>query len=143
MTALTLVLVVAVVGTGLLMTRHHKHARTATPPASTSPSFLVNPPAPPSSTAGPGLSVPLTATPSVVHTTARHVQTPLQYRVKPGDTLWDIANWFQFHGYQGLYQANWKRLGGDPSLIHPGTVIQISDGAMTVYSCPKALAGVC
>ncbi len=142
MTALTLALVVAVVVTGLMMTRHHKHTRTATRPTSTSPSFVVNPPSPSSSTGSAAPSI-ASAIPSLVHSTARHVQAPLQYRVKPGDTLWDIANWFKFNGYQGLYQANWKRLGGDPSLIHPGTVIQISDGAMTVYSCPKALAGVC
>jgi nucleoid-associated protein YgaU len=140
---LALILLAAVATAGALFARQHHH-RSATPaPASVSPSTVVNPPSPPSSTAGPGLSTTPAATPSLVHSTARHVPTPLQYRVKPGDTLWDIADWFKFNGYQGLYQANWKRLGGDPSLIHPGTVIQISDGAMTVYSCPKALAGVC
>jgi cell division protein FtsN len=46
MTALTVALLVAVAVTGLLMTRHHQHARTATRPASTSPSFVVNPPPP-------------------------------------------------------------------------------------------------
>lgn len=140
MTALTLALVIAVAVTGLLMIRHHKQVRTAPPPTSTSPSFVVNPP-PPSNTSAPQATS--AATSSVAHSTARHVQTPLQYRVKPGDNLWNIAEWFKFNGYQGLYQANWKRLGSDPSLIHPGTVIQISDGTMTVYRCPQALAGVC
>lgn len=147
--ALALVLLVAV-GTAGVLFAHQQHHRTATPgpaahqpvPASGSagfsPSTVVNPPSPTSSTAGAGLS-----TPTLVHSTAQHVQAPLRYRVKPGDNLWNIANWFKFNGYQGLYQANWEQLGGNPSLIHPGTVIQISDGTMTVYSCPKALAGVC
>jgi nucleoid-associated protein YgaU len=140
MSALTLALLVAIAVTGLLMTRHHQHTRTATPPASTSPSFVVNPPSP----SNPSQTRSTTSTkPSTVHSTARHVPTPLQYRVKPGDNLWNLAQWFKFNGYQGLYEANWKRLGSDPSLIHPGTIIQISDGAMTVYSCPKALVGVC
>lgn len=141
--ALALVLLAAVVTAGVLFAHQH-HGRTASPgTARLSQSAAVNPPSPPSSAASTEPATTSVSTPALVRSTVQHVQAPLQYRVKPGDTLWDIADWFKFNGYQGLYQANWKRLGGDPGLIHPGTVIQISDGAMTVYSCPKALAGVC
>jgi nucleoid-associated protein YgaU len=57
---------------------------------------------------------------------------PLTYVVKPGDNLSDIAAWFKLNGYQSLYEANAAVIGGDPDLIHPGQVITVSDGQMSV-----------
>lgn len=46
------------------------------------------------------------------------------YKIKPGDTLWDIARTFTVHGADlTLYQWNQSVLGLDPDLIHPGQVV--------------------
>ena len=50
----------------------------------------------------------------------------ITYTVKPGDTLYGIAQWFKLHGYGGLYAANRSIIGKDPSLIFPGERITIS-----------------
>jgi nucleoid-associated protein YgaU len=54
------------------------------------------------------------------------------YRVKSGDTLSGIAEWFKERGYQDLYEANHHVIGSDPDLIKPGQWITISHGVMTV-----------
>lgn len=53
------------------------------------------------------------------------------YTVKPGDNLWDIAQHHLGDGlkWQEIYQLNHDLLGSDPTLIHPGTEIQLPGGA--------------
>lgn len=52
------------------------------------------------------------------------------YTVKPGDNLWDIAQHHLGDGlkWQEIYQLNHDIIGGDPTLIHPGTEIQLPGG---------------
>ncbi|CAN5462744.1 hypothetical protein BH10CYA1_BH10CYA1_46640 [soil metagenome] len=52
------------------------------------------------------------------------------YTVKPGDNLWDIAQHHLGDGlkWQEIYQLNHDVIGGDPTLIHPGTEIQLPGG---------------
>ncbi len=52
------------------------------------------------------------------------------YTVKPGDNLWDIAQHHLGDGlkWQEIYQLNHDLIGGDPTLIHPGTEIQLPGG---------------
>lgn len=46
------------------------------------------------------------------------------YKIKPGDTLWDIARSFTVHGaYLTLYQWNQSIIGQNPDLILPGQVV--------------------
>jgi 5'-nucleotidase / UDP-sugar diphosphatase len=51
---------------------------------------------------------------------------PITYVVKPGDNLWDIAQWFHLHGYGALYQWNRQVIGDNPRLIRPGEKIIVS-----------------
>lgn len=52
------------------------------------------------------------------------------YTVKHGDNLWDIAQHHLGDGlkWQEIYQLNHDVIGGDPTLIHPGTTIQLPGG---------------
>jgi LysM repeat protein len=52
------------------------------------------------------------------------------YTVKPGDNLWDIAQHHFGDGlkWQELYQLNHDLIGADPTIIHPGTELQIPGG---------------
>ncbi|MFN8553175.1 MAG: LysM domain-containing protein [Candidatus Obscuribacterales bacterium] len=52
------------------------------------------------------------------------------YTVKPGDNLWDIAQHHLGDGlkWQEIYQLNHDIIGGDPTLIHPGTELQLPGG---------------
>lgn len=46
------------------------------------------------------------------------------YKIKRGDTLWDIAHIFTVHGaYLTLYQWNKSVIGRDPNLIYPGQIV--------------------
>lgn len=49
------------------------------------------------------------------------------YTVKPGDSLWKIAQKFYEDGsqYTKLYDANKKVVGNNPDLIYPGQVLKI------------------
>ena len=49
------------------------------------------------------------------------------YTVKPGDSLWKIAQQLMGGGanYPALYEANKAVIGPNPSLIHPGQVLTI------------------
>lgn len=57
---------------------------------------------------------------------------PLVYTVKPGDTLNAIAQWFSFHDYQALFDANRDYLGDNPNLIFPGQRIVLSANGMSI-----------
>ncbi len=52
------------------------------------------------------------------------------YTVKPGDNLWDIAQHHLGDGlkWQEIYQLNHEIIGGDPTMIHPGTELQLPGG---------------
>jgi LysM repeat protein len=52
------------------------------------------------------------------------------YTVKPGDSLWNIAQHHLGDGlkWQELYQLNHDLIGADPTIIHPGTELQIPGG---------------
>jgi LysM repeat protein len=54
------------------------------------------------------------------------------YTVQPGDTLFDIAQWFKLHGYGDLYSANAAVIGTNPSLIRPGERITVTGGVWTM-----------
>ncbi|MEO3976264.1 transglycosylase family protein [Streptomyces sp. CAU 1734] len=46
---------------------------------------------------------------------------PGTYTVRPGDSLWAIAQEQKLdEGWTGLYEANREEVGADPDLIHPG-----------------------
>jgi LysM repeat protein len=72
----------------------------------------------------PATSVAVTRTPRAVReTTARTVAT---WVVQPGDTLSAIAAALHVPGgWQALYAANRSRVGPDPNLIQPGTVLVV------------------
>lgn len=57
------------------------------------------------------------------------------YKIKPGDTLWDIARTFTVHGaYLTLYQWNQSAIGRDPDLIFPGQVVIVDPtGKVTTH----------
>lgn len=52
-----------------------------------------------------------------------------QYQVQRGDNLWDIAQSQLGDGtrWHEIYQLNQSTIGGDPSLIHAGTQLQMPD----------------
>ncbi len=54
------------------------------------------------------------------------------YVVKPGDTLFGIAQWFRLHGYGDLYASNIAAVGSDPNLIRPGERITVTGGVWTM-----------
>lgn len=58
------------------------------------------------------------------------------YTIKPGDNLWDIAQHHFGDGlkWQEIYQLNHDVIGGDPTLIHPGTEIQLPGGGQELAS---------
>jgi LysM domain len=58
------------------------------------------------------------------------------YTIKPGDNLWDIAQHHLGDGlkWQEIYQLNHDVIGGDPTLIHPGTEIQLPGGGQELAS---------
>lgn len=46
------------------------------------------------------------------------------YKIKPGDSLWDIARTFAVAGVEKtLYDWNRSAIGQNPDLIHPGTIV--------------------
>lgn len=49
------------------------------------------------------------------------------YRVKRGDNLFNIADKYYGNGndWRKIYRANRSKIGGNPSIIHPGTVLVI------------------
>jgi nucleoid-associated protein YgaU len=47
------------------------------------------------------------------------------YTVQPGDTLSGIARKLGLGGWQRLYQANVRVIGGDPNRIFPGQVLVV------------------
>jgi LysM repeat protein len=59
-----------------------------------------------------------------------------RYVVQPGDTLSAIAAALGVHGgWPALYAANRPRIGPDPALIHPGTVLVLPGrAALTRYT---------
>lgn len=54
----------------------------------------------------------------------------ISYTVQPGDTLSDIAAWFELNGFQDLYEANRAVIGNNPDLIRPGQVFSVVGGEM-------------
>ena len=64
------------------------------------------------------------------HTVTR---PPKIYTVKPGDTLSDIAQWFDLRGYRPLYDWNKTVVGQNPDLIFPGQrVVVVPGGPVSV-----------
>jgi LysM repeat protein len=56
--------------------------------------------------------------------TARKAAATTTYVVQPGDTLSGIADALAVRGgWQALYAANRPRIGANPNVIHPGTVL--------------------
>ncbi|WP_323748949.1 transglycosylase family protein [Streptomyces sp. PR69] len=48
------------------------------------------------------------------------------YTVRPGDSLWSIADEREVHGgWPALYEANQETVGEDPDLIHPGQSLDL------------------
>lgn len=93
-------------------------AAPTTPPATTAPAAKA-----------PAVQAPAKKAPAAKNATT---QAPITYVVKPGDTLFGIAQWFHLHGYGALYDANRSVIGADPNLIHPGQRITIANGHMTI-----------
>jgi len=57
---------------------------------------------------------------------------PARYPVAAGDTLSGIAAQLALPGgWLALYEANWQKIGPDPNMIHPGTVLTIPGPAAT------------
>ncbi len=54
----------------------------------------------------------------------------ISYTVKPGDTLANIAAWFELNGFTNLYEANRAIIGSNPDLIRPGQVFTITGGTL-------------
>jgi LysM repeat protein len=68
--------------------------------------------------------VTLTSTLSVVAALGMAACPAARYVVQPGDTLSGIAGRLAVRGgWQSLYAANRPRIGLDPDVIHPGTVL--------------------
>jgi LysM repeat protein len=59
-----------------------------------------------------------------------------RYAVQPGDSLSSIAERLAVRGgWQALYAANRSRIGPDPDVIHPGTVLVVpGKAALTRYT---------
>lgn len=71
-----------------------------------------------------------------MHTVVKPFGVVTVYKVKPDDTLFDIAAKFKIDGeYLTLYQWNLSVVGRNPNLIHPGQII-IVDPTGTV-SAPR------
>lgn len=62
-------------------------------------------------------------------------EAPVEYTVKPGDNLWDIARHHFGDGsrWTEIYHANTEVIGADPRLIHPGATLQLP-GSDTIAS---------
>jgi LysM repeat protein len=57
-------------------------------------------------------------------TAAKPAAAAARYAVRPGDTLSGIAAALDVRGgWQALYETNRTVIGGDPDVIHPGTVL--------------------
>jgi LysM repeat protein len=64
------------------------------------------------------------AGPTSVAAASAAASLPARYVVQPGDTLSGIAARFAVRGgWPALYAANRPRIGPDPNVIHPGTVL--------------------
>lgn len=100
----------------------------STPSAATATSVASVPAAPATPKVAPKAATP-TAKPAAKVTAPPKTIT---YVVKPGDNLSVIAAWFHLNGYDALYRANWKVIGGDPNLIRPGETFTITNGVMSV-----------
>jgi LysM repeat protein len=63
-----------------------------------------------------------------------------RYRVRPGDSLWSIAHRKLGAGdrWQALYARNRDRIGSDPDLIRPGTVLAVGPAKAIVAARRKA-----
>ncbi|MBM3269536.1 MAG: LysM peptidoglycan-binding domain-containing protein, partial [Candidatus Sericytochromatia bacterium] len=68
----------------------------------------------------------------------RVAQTSARYRVRPGDSLWSIAERHLGRGekWEALYARNRGSIGADPRLIRPGTVLVLGD-APAVAAAPR------
>lgn len=65
--------------------------------------------------------------------TAPRAAATARYVVQPGDTLSGIAAALTVHGgWQALYAANRPRIGTNPNVIHPGTVLVLPGSAAPV-----------
>lgn len=61
---------------------------------------------------------------SLVHSVVQPFGTVTLYKIKPGDSLWDIARTFAVAGVEKtLYDWNRSAIGQNPDLIHPGTIV--------------------
>lgn len=61
---------------------------------------------------------------ALVHTVIEPFGIVTVYKIKPGDTLWDIARTFAVAGVdKTLYEWNRSVIGQDPNLIHPGALV--------------------
>jgi nucleoid-associated protein YgaU len=69
---------------------------------------------------------------AVVKARTSTVLPSITYTVKPGDTLFVIAEWFQAHGYGAIYNANKAVIGANPNLIFPGQHITIAGGSLSM-----------
>ena len=101
-------------------------ARTVSPSPSPSPSSPSSPPSPSRSSRAPSATPSRLAPPAPITGRAAPTRTPVVYVVKPGDSLWRIAQWFHMNGYGNLYDANKSVLGKNPGLITPGERITVS-----------------
>ena len=70
------------------------------------------------------------------------VRTPVRYTVAAGDTLAGIAAALSVRGgWPALYAANQRRIGPDPDVIRPGTVLTVPRRAPPSPPAPGPATG--
>ena len=61
------------------------------------------------------------------------VESSTIYIVKKGDSLYKIAKAHGLPDWRFLWGNNWKKLGKNPSLIHPGLELEIPN--LSLWNC--------